>query len=180
MTQHSHLRFSIEPFEARDIGQFSQPVYFSGSTFTPNTDIYSRYRLTDIRLLYQYNLIPQIANWDIKIGGAVSAQHTVIELSTTEDPPSTYGKADDWVLLPLINAEGAYNFGSNMALIADANWISTSDDDHFDGSLMFNYIFDRHWDAGIGYAEYKRRTNTSELLNSAKYNIVVLNVGYTF
>jgi hypothetical protein len=45
---------------------------------------------------------------------------------------------------------------------------------------MFNYLFDRHWDAGIRYAEYNRRTDTSELLNEVKYNIVVLNDGYTF
>ena len=50
----------------------------------------------------------------------------------------------------------------------------------FAASLMFNYMFDRHWDAGIGYAEYNRRTDTSELLNEVKYNIIVLNVGYTF
>ena len=45
---------------------------------------------------------------------------------------------------------------------------------------MFNYLFDRHWDAGIGYSEYNRKTDTSDLYNEVEYNIVVLNVGYTF
>ncbi len=180
LSEASNLRFLIEPFEARDIGQFSQPVNFAGDTFPANTDTYSRYRLTDIRLLYNYNLLSQNDRWDLKIGGAVSAQRTVVELATTEEPPANYGKVDDWVFLPLLNAEAAYNIGSNMALIAEGNWISTSSDDHFDGSLMFNYMFDRHWDAGIGYGEYKRRTDVSELFNSVKYNVVLLNVGYTF
>ena len=180
LTEASSVRFLVEPFEARDIGQFSQPVNFAGSTFAPNTDTFSRYRLTDIRLLYNYNLLSQNNQWDFKIGGALSAQRTVVELATTDDPPSTYGKVDDWAVLPLLNLEGAYNIGSNMALIAESNWISTSSDEHLDASLMFNYMFDRHWDAGIGYAEYKRRTDTSELFNSVKYNIVMLNVGYTF
>lgn len=180
LSDASNLRFSIEPFEARDTGQFSQPVNFAGDTFPANTDTFSRYRLTDIRLLYNYNLLSRNDKWDFKIGGALSAQRTVVELSSTDDPPTNYGKVDDWTLLPLLNAEAAYNIGSNMALIAEGNWMSTSNDDHVDASLMFNYMFDRHWDAGIGYGEYKRRTDTAELLNSVKYNIVILNVGYTF
>jgi hypothetical protein len=180
LTDASNLRFSIEPFEARDIGQFSQPVNFAGDTFPANTDTFSRYRLTDIRLLYNYNLLSQNNKWDFKIGGAISAQRTVVELSSTNDPPTNVGKVDDWAFLPLINAEAAYNIGNNMALIAESNWMSTSNDEHLDASLMFNYMFDRHWDAGIGYGEYKRRTDTAELLNSVKYNIVLLNVGYTF
>ena len=180
LNEASSLRFFVEPFEARDIGQFSQPVQFAGSTFAPNTDTYSRYRLYDIRLQYNYNLLSKNTRWDFKIGAAVSAQRTVVELATTEDPPAVSAKVDDWVLLPLLNLEGAYNIGSNMALIANGNWISTSDDEHFDAQLMFNYLFDRHWDAGIGYGEYKRTTDTSELFNSVKYNVVLLNVGYTF
>ena len=180
LNDRSSLRFFIEPFEARDIGQFSQPVQFAGATFAPNTDTFSRYRLTDIRLLYQYNLLSQNTRWDFKLGGAVSAQRTVVELATTENPPASSAKVDDWARLPLINLEGVYNIRSNMALIAVGNWISTSNDEHLDASIMFNYLFDRHWDAGFGYGEYKRRTDTAELFNSVKYNVVMLNVGYTF
>ena len=179
LDKKSELRFLIEPFEARDIGQFSSPVNFAGTTFAANTDTYSRYRLTDIRLQYQYNLLPE-SKWDFKIGAALSAQRTVVELATTEDPPANSAKVDDWTLLPLLHVEAAYNIDTNMALIAEGNWISTSNDEHLDASLMFNYMFDRHWDAGIGYAEYQRETDTSELFNRAEYNIVVLNVGYTF
>jgi hypothetical protein len=67
-----------------------------------------------------------------------------------------------------------------MKFIAEGSWMKTSEYEHLDASLMFNYLFDRHWDAGIGYAEYYRRTDTSELLNEVKYNVIVLNVGYTF
>jgi len=76
--------------------------------------------------------------------------------------------------------EGVYHLGKNMAFTAEGSWIETSEDEHLDASLMFNYMFDRHWDAGLGYGEYKRRTDTSELLNEVKYNIIVFNVGYTF
>lgn len=180
VTDRSELTFSIEPFEARDVGQFSAPVNFAGSTFAANTDIYSRYRLTDIRLQYQYNLLPA-RKWDLKIGGALSAQRTVVELETNETvTPVTYGKVDDWIILPLLHLEGAYHISKSMILTAEGSWIETSEDEHLDGSLMFNYLFDRHWDAGIGYAEYKRRTDTSELLNEVKYNVIMLNVGYTF
>jgi len=179
LNKTSELRFSIEPFEARDTGQFSAPVNFAGDTFPANNDVLSRYRLTDIRLQYQYNLLPE-SKWDFKIGAALSAQRTVVELATTENPPANSGRVDDWVFLPLLHLEGAYNIGTHMALIAEGSWISTSNDDHLDASLMFNYMFDRHWDAGIGYGEYKRETDTSELFNSVKYNVVILNVGYTF
>jgi len=179
LNKTSELRFSIEPFEARDIGQFATPVNFAGSTFPANNDTYSRYRLTDIRMQYQYNLLPE-SKWDLKVGASISAQRTVVELSTTEDTPAYYGKVDDWVFLPLLHLEGAYNMGTNMALIAEGNWISTSDNEHLDASLMFNYMFDRHWDAGIGYGEYKRETDTSDLFNHVEYNVVLLNVGYTF
>lgn len=179
LTDRSELMFSIEPFEARDIGQFSTPVNFAGDTFAANTDVISRYRLIDTRIQYQYDLLAS-RTWDLKIGGAVSAQRTVLELETTEDVPVSSGKVDDWVLLPLLHLEGVYNLGKSMAFTAEGSWIETSEDEHLDASLMFNYMFDRHWDAGVGYAEYKRRTDTSDLLNEVKYNIIVFNVGYTF
>ena len=179
LTDRSELMFSIEPFEARDIGQFSMPVNFAGDTFAANTDVNSRYRLLDTRIQYQYDLLSSRI-WDFKIGGAISAQRTVIELSTTEDVPVSSGKVDDWIILPLLHLEGVYHLGTNMAFTAEGSWIETSEDEHLDASLMFNYMFDRHWDAGLGYGEYKRRTDTSELLNEVKYNIIVFNVGYTF
>jgi hypothetical protein len=179
LDDRSELMFSIEPFEARDIGQFSSDVNFAGDTFPANTDVQSRYRLIDARLQYQYDLLESYT-WDFKLGGSISAQRTVLELSTTEGIPSSYGKVDDWVFLPLLHVEGVYHIDRSMALIAEGSWMETSDDRHLDGSLMFNYQFDRHWDAGIGYGEYHRRTDTSELLNDVSYNIVLLNVGYTF
>lgn len=179
LTDRSELLFSIAPFEARDIGQFSTPVNFAGDTFAANTDVVSRYRLIDSRVQYQYDLLAS-RTWDFKIGGAISAQRTVLELLTTEPIPTSSGKADDWVVLPLLHLEGVYHLGSSMAFIAEGSWIETSEHDQLDGSLMFSYMFDRHWDAGIGYAEYKRKTDTSELFNEVKYNIIVFNVGYTF
>ena len=114
------------------------------------------------------------------LGAALAAQRTVIELATTEDPPAASAKIEDRAYMPLLNLAGIYNLDSNVALVADTNWISTSDDDHFDATLMFSYQFDRHWDAGFGYGEYRRRTDTADLFNSVKYNVVLLNVGYTF
>lgn len=179
LTDRSELMFSIEPFEARDIGQFSTPVNFAGDTFAANTDVYSRYRLIDSRIQYQYDLLASNV-WDFKVGAALSAQRTVLELSTTEDVPTSYGKVDDWVLLPLVHLEGVYHLGRSMAFTAEGSWVETSQDKHLDASLMFNYFFDRHWDAGIGYGEYNRKTDTSDLYNEVEYNILVLNVGYTF
>ena len=179
LSDRSELMFSIEPFEARDIGQFSNPVNFAGDTFAANTDVNSRYRLIDSRIQYQYDLLASNV-WDFKVGAAVSAQRTVLELETTEDVPVSYGKVDDWVFLPLLHLEGAYHLGKNMVITAEGSWIETSEDEQFDASLMFNYLFDRHWDAGIGYAEYNRKTDTSELYNEVEYNVIVMNVGYTF
>ena len=179
LSDRSELMFSIEPFEARDIGQFSNPVNFAGDTFAANTDVNSRYRLIDSRIQYQYDLLASNV-WDFKVGAAVSAQRTVLELETTEDVPVSYGKVDDWVFLPLLHLEGAYHLGKSMVITAEGSWIETSEDEQFDASLMFNYLFDRHWDAGIGYAEYNRKTDTSDLYNEVEYNVIVMNVGYTF
>ena len=179
LSNRSELMFSIEPFEARDIGQFSNPVNFAGETFAANTDVQSRYRLIDSRIQYQYDLLASNV-WDFKVGAAVSAQRTVLELQTTEDVPVSYGKVDDWVFLPLLHLEGAYHLGKSMVFTAEGSWIETSEDEQFDASLMFNYLFDRHWDAGIGYGEYNRKTDTSDLYNEVEYNVIVMNVGYTF
>ena len=82
--------------------------------------------------------------WDFKIGGAIAAQRTVLELATTEDDPVSSGKVDDWVFLPLLHLEGVYHLGKSMAFTAEVSWIETSEDEQLDGSLMFNYMFDRH------------------------------------
>lgn len=105
---------------------------------------------------------------------------TVLELSTTEDVTTSYGKVDDWVLLPLVHLEGVCHLDRSMAFTAESSSIETLHNKHLDASLMFNYLFDRHWDAGIGYGEYNRKTDTSGLYNEVKYNILVLNVEYTF
>ena len=82
---------------------------------------------------------------------------------------------------PVILVRNAgYNLSSNMALTAECSWISISNDVHCDATLMLNYLFDRLWDAGIGYGGYKRHTDTGDLFNSIEYNVVLLNLGYMF
>jgi len=175
--EHWIVARDMEPVTDKREGFRLLALHRQGATGDPS---FNACRETCRELVYHYNLLPQNTKWDFKVGGALSSQRTVIELATTEDPPATSGRVEDWVFLPLLSLDGRYNIRNNMALVAEGNWISTSNDDHLDATISFNYLFDRHWDAGIGYGEYRRTIDTSELFNSVKYNLVTLNVGYTF
>lgn len=177
LNKHHSVAFSVAPFEARDIGQFSSPVNFAGSTYPANTDLASSYRRTDLRLDYVYNLIPD-RKGTIGVGASLAALRTSVELATADN--SIYNKVDEWVVTGLLHLDLAYPLSSRWFVYGEVNGADWSDVKHLDTSLMFYYQFDKHWRGGIGTGEYNSKLDTSELKDDVEYNIFKLSVAYTF
>lgn len=173
----SELRFTLFPFESRDNGSFSQPVVFDSATFPANTPIRSAWRHYDLRATYIYGLLPK-SNWHLGIGASLSYQLTEIDLKTTDN--SVSAKLDNSVYLPLLHTSVGYRFTPRIALYAEFNGISLSDDSMRDGNLVLRYKLNRYWDVGIGGGYYERSIKTSELNNDVEYNTGYITVGYTF
>ena len=169
--------FSVEPFEARDNGGFSQPTLFKDTTFLPGEEIRSAYRLTDIRLQYYYDLLPA-SKIILKAGGGLSYQHTAVDIATTDETKSETARSDVWI--PLVNASLGYQFNPRLSVTADLSGLSLGDQKQLDANLSLGYRLDKYWDAGIGFGIYDHETETDELKNAIKYNVLMTYVGYSF
>ncbi len=169
---------SLAPYEARDNGSFKQQTSFGGVTFPANTKIRSAYRMNEWQVQYDYNLLKS-KSFSVKTGASIINTRTVLELKTDEGPLIS-SKVDDRVTLPLLHLGFEYQFSRRWSLQADISAISLSDDKQVDGSILVAYEFDQHWDTAFGYSYYDREINTSELYNSASYDILTLVVGYRF
>ncbi len=171
------MLFSVEPFEARDFGQFSQPTLFNNTTYLPGEELRSAYRLADFRLQYYYKLMPS-SPVILDIGAGISYQHTVVELARTDDTKSDKATSDIW--LPLVNASIGYQFNPRWSLLADLSGLSLSDQSQIDANVSVGYRLNKYWDAGIGYGFYDHETETDELKNTIEYNVLMTYVGYSF
>ena len=170
--------FSVEPFEARDLGSFTQPTDFAGQTYQPGVEIRSAFRLTDIRLQYFYDLMPA-SKTILELGGGIAYQHTTVELSTTSGAVvSSKATSDIW--LPLVNAAVGYQFNPRLSVVAELGGLSLSDQKQLDATLSVGYRLDRYWDAGIGIGHYRHDIETSDLSNELEYNVLMTYVGYSF
>ena len=177
LNKHHSVAFSVSPFEARDTGQFTNPVDFAGDTYPANTDLVSAYRRTDLRLDYVYDLIPD-RKGTIGVGASLAGLRTVVELATAD--ATIANKVDEWVVTGLLHLELAYPLSSRWEVWGEVNGANWSDIEHVDSTLMFYYQFDKHWRGGIGRGEYNSKLDTAELKNDLQYNIFKLSVAYTF
>lgn len=169
--------FSIEPFEARDFGRFTQATDFAGETYQPGEELRSSYRMTDVRLQYYYDLMkgsPII----LEVGGGVSYQHTTVELATTSETQSSEATSDVW--MPLANAAFGYEFNPRLSIVAELSGLSLNSQEQLDANISIGYRLDKYWDAGIGYGIYQHDTESSELSNNVEYDIFMTYVGYSF
>lgn len=169
--------FSVEPFEARDFGGFSQPTLFMDTTFLPGEEIRSAYRLTDIRLQYYYDLLPA-SKIILTAGGGLSYQHTAVEIATTDGAKSETARSDVW--MPLVNASLGYQFNPRLSVTAELSGLSLGDQKQLDANLSLGYRLNKYWDAGIGFGVYDHETETDELKSAVKYDLLMTYVGYSF
>ncbi|MFV2058507.1 MAG: phosphatase PAP2 family protein [Thiohalomonadales bacterium] len=175
--QHT-LALSLSPYEARDFGRFSETVNFNGTVFPANIEIRSAYRMTEVRVAYDYDFA-KVASFEFRVGASLIYTRTVLELYTTEGP-ALLEKIDDKMWLPLLNLGLDYEISRKWSFAADVSAISLSEDKQVDGSLLFSYQFDQHWDGAFGYTFYSRDIETSTLANRARYDILTLVAGYSF
>ena len=169
--------FSVLPYEARDFGDFSQPTLFANTTFLPGEEIRSSYRLTDVRLQYYYDLLPS-SPVILQAGAGLSYQHTTVEMATTDGAKADKATSDVWI--PLINAALGYQCSQRISLTADLTGLSIGDQKQLDANISLGYRVNKYWDTGIGYGIYDHETDTNELKNKIKYNVLMLYVGYSF
>jgi len=170
--------FSVQPFEARDLGSFTQPTDFAGQTYQPGIEIRSAFRLTDFRLQYFYDLMPE-SKTILQLGGGIAYQHTTVELSTTSgEVVSSKATSDIW--MPLVNAAVGYQFNPRLSVVATLGGLSLSNQKQLDANISMGYRLDRYWDAGIGYGIYQHDTESSELSSEVDYEVLMTYVGYSF
>ena len=169
---------SVEPFEARDLGSFTQATDFAGQTYQPGVEIRSEYRMTDFRLQYYYDLMPA-SKTILELGGAISYQRTNMKLTTTTGTEVS-SQANSEIWLPLINAALGYQFNPRLSVVADLGGLSLGDQKQLDATLSVGYRLDRYWDAGIGYGIYQHDTESSGLSNDVEYEVLMTYAGYSF
>jgi len=177
INDRSTVRFSFWPFESRDNGRFATPVSFAGSVFPAATDIKSAWRHYDLRTTYIYDVLPD-SSWHLGVGGALTAQFTEIDLQTADN--SVSATVDDQVILPLLHVSLGYRFTRDLALVAEMNGISRSEDKMLDAGMTLRYRLDHYWDIGVGVGIYERDIATSGLKNDLRYNTAYVAVGYSF
>ena len=170
--------FSVQPFEARDLGSFTQATDFAGQTYQPGVEIRSEYRMTDIRLQYYFDLMPA-SKTILELGGGISYQRTNMKLSTTSGTEVS-SQANSEIWMPLVNAALGYQFNPRFSVVADLAGLSLDDKELLDASLSVGYRLDRYWDAGIGYGIYQHDTESSGLSNDVEYEVLMTYVGYSF
>lgn len=173
-----HLfQFSVAPFETRDLGQFSQSTQFNGSTYLSGETIRSRYRLTDWRLQYYYDLLPD--NKIILLAGAgLSYQHLVVDMVTIAGTKPEKAISD--ILIPLVNASLGYQFNPRFSVTAKLSGLSLSSQQQLDANISLQYRINKKWDTGIGYGIYYHDTEGGGLRNKVKYNMLMTYVGFSW
>ena len=173
-----HLfHFEVSPFEARDTGRFAQPTRFNNTIYVPGEEIISSYRLTDWRLQYSYDLLPD--NKIILLAGmGLSYQHLVVELDTTAGTKREKAKSD--ILLPLVNASLGYQFNPRFSVTAELSGFSLSGQEQLDANISLMYRINKKWDAGVGYGIYNHDTESGGLRNEVEYNMLMMFVGFSW
>jgi membrane-associated phospholipid phosphatase len=169
--------FSFEPYEARDTGQVSQPTSFQGTTFLPTEQLATSYRLTDVRLQYSYDFAPQHP-LILEAGAGLLYQRIQFALSTQDLAKAAEVKSTEW--LPVVNGMIGYQINPRVSVAAELSGLSLSDQEQVDANVHLAYRFNRHWDAGIGYAIYDTKRDTAELKNDVSYDVLMTFVGYSF
>ena len=173
-----HLfQFSFASFEARDVGQFSQPTLFNSTTYLPGEKIVSGYRLTDLRLQYYYDLLPD-SKVILLAGGGLSYQHLVVDMATTAGTKSETAKSD--ILIPLVNAALGYQFNPRFSVAAELSGLSLSNQKQLDANISLQYRLNKKWDAGVGYGIYKHDTESGGLKNIVEYDMLMTFVGFSW
>lgn len=173
----NELTFFVQPFESKDTGRFSSPVSFSNKTFPADTDLNSDYFKLDFAGQWSYNLMPE-SRWNPKVGVGLNVQFISVELETQD---KTIGaKAEDFSVLPYLLGELGYQVTPKLSAVANVDGIAISSDILFDAGFRFQYQFNDHWDASLGYAYYKRVIDISKIKNDVAYNILAASLAYTF
>ena len=173
----NELMLMAQPFEARDRGQFNNPVSFGGKTFPAGTDIRSRYLKYDVAGRWRYNLAPE-GPWGAKLGAGINAQIVEVELAT--ESRTVGAEVKDYSVLPYLSGELSYQFTPKVDGLVYVEGITISSDLLLDTGVAVGYRFNEHWDASLGYTYYKRQIDIDELRNDAIYNIIVASLGYSF
>lgn len=175
--QGRHLTmFSIQSLDISDKGEFLQPITFKGDTFLPGEEVLSEFNLTDTRLQYYYDLLPD-SKIILQVGGGLSYQHTVIDISTADGVKSQTSKSDVWI--PLVNASFGYEFTPKLSVMTRLGGLSISDQKLLDVNVLLVYRGGEYMDISIGYGIYRYDTDKDGLHSNVESDAFMVHVGYS-
>ncbi len=165
------------PFENRDVGFFTQDVFFAGQVYPANTNIISAWRQNEIKGVYRYNFTPE-DKWQFKAGGGFFVQNTNIALAT--EGFAIESEVEDWVVLPVVHGSVGYKLTPKWTFSVGADGMYLSEDTYFDVVASINYRISHHWDATLGYEYYARDIEKSDLTNHTVLSIPYIAVAYSW
>lgn len=177
MGKRHTLSFFWLPFENRDIGQFSSPVFFAGQTYPADTPVISAWRHNEIKGVYRYNLTPD-RDWQFQVGLGAFVQNTEVALATQDF--AIESEVSDWVVLPVVHGSAEYFFTPKWSVSLYADGIYLSQDSYLDAIAAINYRISHHWDASLGYELYTREIDTSKLKSNTTLSVPFLAVAYSW
>jgi membrane-associated phospholipid phosphatase len=167
----------ILPFDSRDHGVFDAPVSFGGYVFPAGVRIDTRWELYDLRLRWR-NAVVNTAHWGIHLGAGLSYQNTSLEMKTEDEGTQASVTATSW--LPYAHAELGWKFLSRWELAARGSGGALGGDWMLNAGSSLQFLLSPRWDFGAGYRYYARSTGTTDLENQARYQMLFLEIGYTW
>ncbi|MEW5737256.1 MAG: phosphatase PAP2 family protein [Thermodesulfobacteriota bacterium] len=163
------------PFEARDIGTFENPVSFGGKIYPAYTDIISGWRLYDVRLNYKHRFLPE-SPFLLSLGAGMMYQDIRVDMGLEDRSISS--EVRESIVLPIAIGEIGYRFTRGFDLVADASGMRMDDYRKLDLLCMARFFLHERWKISGGYWYYLMEMKTDELRNTVVYQGPYASVAY--
>jgi membrane-associated phospholipid phosphatase len=178
------LRFRYSPFEIRDIGTLTQETVFGDRTFASGQDVFSAYFLGDLRSRYAFDIFPD-SRWTLQAGGGFTWINTTVDLwerdaatGTIDETTRTTVRAKGF--LPLAHVRAGVDFAKILGFYVEADGISVSHDDFFDGRAYMKFKVSPRWDLAAGWRWFGDDLELDSLVNEFAANGFYGHVGFSF
>lgn len=174
---HHELTFFFWPMESKDVGTFSTPASFAGTTFPAGTRVHSDWRLYDMRVRWRYEFFPD-SPWILKAGLGLMAQYYTAKLSTRSGDVSA--ETSGMTILPYFHGQLGYRITEKLSLFLETDGVYWPENWFIDTGVYLNYRLNRNWDVTLGTQIYGREADASNMSDRLVYRIPYLSIAYTW
>lgn len=174
---HHELTFYFWPMESKDVGTFSTPASFAGTTFPAGVPVNSDWRLYDMRARWRYEFLPE-SPWILKAGLGLMVQYYTAKLSTQSGEISA--ETSGTTILPYVHGQVGYRITEKLSLSLEGNGFYWPENWFIDTGVYLNYRLNRNWDVTLGTQIYGREADASNMSDRLVYRIPYLSVAYTW